>query len=593
MLANLHAALNPDAAESSADADATLGPAFRVRSRALVSPVGLTGLAGIGKTQIAVEYAYRYVDVYEGGVLWLDGARPLEDGLAAVGRALLHESHDEPRSALVRLTWDYLRQHPDALVILDNLTNPTVLKTPMDGYGVFAGLPCRMLFTTWQRDLGPFRALEVAPLEEESALQLLLHRAERPEGLGKDHRDHVAAKTICQLLGGMPLALEISGSFLRAAGEVTLADFAERLRDEGRLPTVMEEGEALPPIDQPVIHAGLKTAFDAQYKILDDETAKHLLRAAGQVPGMDPILADRLGLLTGVSNLRPQGHPSPLASALQCLYDASLAREYEGDCVWMHPLVHEFAAHLTLPDERPDFCRRCVANLADAFEDLARLEEQCARRGIERLQEDLLVGLSLLSVPGHEDAELDRRLQSLLRVMSRECNTLQSWRPEEQPAALAQQLHYRATCLRLHDLAARAAARLNGMGEPWLALRWAAGRMLPALERTVAAHLGPVQAVAVLPGQWQAVSGADDGKLKLWNLGTGMPGPSLGDIGRPVTAMVAARQGGRVVAGDSAGALRVWDRSASGTDLMAGEQFGELSTRVWSRLTQASSSSTV
>ena len=91
----------------------------------------------------------------------------------------------------------------------------------------------------------------------------------------------------------------------------------------------------------------------------------------------------------------------------------------------MHPLVHEFAAHLTLPDERPDFCRRCVANLADAFEDLARLEEQCARRGIERLQEDLLVGLSLLSVPGHEDAELDRRLQSLLRVMSRECNTLQ------------------------------------------------------------------------------------------------------------------------------------------------------------------------
>ena len=68
----------------------------------------------------------------------------------------------------------------------------------------------------------------------------------------------------------------------------------------------------------------------------------------------------------------------------------------------LHPLIREFAAQLIAPEERPHFCRRCVANLADAFENLVRLEEQCARRGIERLQEDLLVGLSLLSVPGHE-----------------------------------------------------------------------------------------------------------------------------------------------------------------------------------------------
>lgn len=553
--------------------------------------VGLTGMAGSGKTHLAVEFAYRQQDRYPGGVFWIDAAGSMRGGVAAIGRSIL-EFWDSTRPEgtqgvpLVKLVWlahIYLQQRADALLILDDVADPALLEQPETSGLVLSRLGCQVIFTTRKRNLKRYGEVEVKVLDLDEALELLLRGEERAPAQHPGHAEHKTACRICELLGRLPLALEIAGSFLRNWPDLSLAEFETRLRVDGGLETVDQEAQELEGFDGPMVHDHrVKAAFQMQFAALGDATAERLLKVAGQLAPGTVIPAARLGLLAGVLDAGRPGNPSPLRRALRRLCDSSLARESLGDQVNLHPLIREFAAQLIAPEERPHFCRRCVANLADAFENLVRLEEQCARRGIERLQEDLLVGLSLLSVPGHEDAELDRRLQSLLRVMSRECNTLQSWRPEEQPAALAQQLHYRATCLGLPDLSARAATRLNDLGGAWLALRWAAGRTLPALERTVAAHQGPVRGVAVLPGEWQVVSGADDGMLKLWNLGTALPGPSLGDIGRPVTAIAAARDSGRVVAGDSAGGLWAWDRPASGADLPACWQFGELGTRVWS-----------
>lgn len=576
-LEDLHAALNPQ------DPGSTDQPAGGSGTWSPTRLVGLAGPAGIGKTQIAVEYAYRWRDAYPGGILWINAAEPLYEGFAAVGRAVQRGELDQPLQTLVRTAYDYLRMHRDALLILDNVADPAALRQPLGEYPVLAGLPCRMLFTTHQRHLHPFPVLQVEGLPEKDALQLLLRRPERQKVLEPSHTEHAIAKVVCDRLGRLPLALEIAGAFLGSSPKVTLADFDTRLRTEGALETVNEEGPALWPGDRPWVHdPRVKAAFDIQYANLNDETADLLFRVAGQLPKATLIPIVRLGLLAGVSDRRREGHESPLDRALSRLFECSLAEELREDHVRLHPLIHEFAARLTADKDRPAFCRDCVEHLVTAFEDMALLEEQCARRGIGELQEDLVAGRWLLSAAGGEERRLDRRLESLARLLAREGSALQAWDREAQPAVLAQQLHYRASSLDLPDWAARAGTRLQQFGTPWLSLRWRAARIPSALERSIAAHQKAVRAVVTLfPGR-QAVSAGDDGLVRLWNLTTGLPAQDLGHFGRPVTALAAARDGGWVVAGDDAGRLWAWDLSAPGRDAPEGMLFGDLGTRVWS-----------
>ena len=47
-----------------------------------IRPAGLTGMGGIGKTQLAVEYVYRHRGDYPDGIFWIDAAGPLAEGFA-------------------------------------------------------------------------------------------------------------------------------------------------------------------------------------------------------------------------------------------------------------------------------------------------------------------------------------------------------------------------------------------------------------------------------------------------------------------------------------------------------------------------------
>lgn len=42
-----------------------------------IVPARVTGMGGIGKTQLAVKYVYQYRDHYPDSIYWLNAARPL------------------------------------------------------------------------------------------------------------------------------------------------------------------------------------------------------------------------------------------------------------------------------------------------------------------------------------------------------------------------------------------------------------------------------------------------------------------------------------------------------------------------------------
>jgi tetratricopeptide (TPR) repeat protein len=152
-----------------------------------VRPVAASGMGGIGKTQLAVEYAYRYAGEYPGGVYWVNAANDWQAELAALAeRVGLREDDAEGTERQRRLALAFaahVEAHPGALVVFDNVEDPPALRDPAHGV-VPAMLPCRLLFTTRRRDRdSPFASFEVRVLPEEFVQELLdLSRTETGSG---------------------------------------------------------------------------------------------------------------------------------------------------------------------------------------------------------------------------------------------------------------------------------------------------------------------------------------------------------------------------------------------------------------------------
>ena len=536
---------NPDFVGRSGDLEA-LHAALQTREQVGIRPTGLTGMGGIGKTQLAVEYVYQCKERhdYPDGIFWVNAVEPLSKGFALIGSRLRPEVRGEPPDRQLQVALEELSRRSDALLVFDNLADPAQLDRPVEAEPVEAEaspltLGCRILFTTRRRELGRFHAVEVSVLPEEPALQLLLSHSRR-HAIRDDphHSQRPEARAICQLLGRLPLALELAGAFLGENPDMPLADYRQRLQEEGCILTMDEEVGGLSKANfQPTHEAAIAVTLKAQWDVLkpdDEELARLVFRVAGQFSEAAAIPVTTLGLLSGVPRAGRRGHRSPLEQALKRLHDVRLVEELLERHVRLHPLVREFSAALTPPEETASFRHGCACRVARAFEDFTRLEGTVRADGVDSLNQILMTALTFAS---EADAEVRGRLRKLLRLFQRECHHLRGWDSACRPAAFAQQVLFRARTLGFEPLAAQAEERLGELAQPSLILRWRTLRESPALVRVLTGHSNWVYSVAYSPDGRRLASGA----------------------GRPVAWIV--------VAAPVVGTVAVWDTD-SGTRLL-------------------------
>src|SRR5262245_5144506 len=169
---------NLDFVGRTADLD-SLHAILQKREPVGIRPAGLTGMGGIGKTQLAVEYVHRHRESYPDGIFWVNAAEPLAQGLAEIGGRLRPDVRGEPSERQLQVAFKELSRRPNALLVFDNLEDPAQLSRPVSSGGSPLNLACRILFTTRHRELGRFRPVEVSVLPEEPALQLLLRHDSR------------------------------------------------------------------------------------------------------------------------------------------------------------------------------------------------------------------------------------------------------------------------------------------------------------------------------------------------------------------------------------------------------------------------------
>lgn len=208
---------------------------------ALRQPQALKGLGGVGKTHIAVEYAYRHCDEYR-VVLWIpaNSTSSLTTSLLSIAQILNLPQQQAPDS-LLNAFKHWLRSHGDWLLILDDVEDLTQVEIlyPEAHQG-------HVLITTRSQFLGGVAAsITVDMMDPDEGAIFLLRRA----GM-LDHAEDYAhapavdlapARAVSLMLGGLPLALDQAGAYMEEtgcglSGYVTLyqAQRSRLLKERGR-----------------------------------------------------------------------------------------------------------------------------------------------------------------------------------------------------------------------------------------------------------------------------------------------------------------------------------------------------------------------
>lgn len=176
-------------------------------------PVALHGLGGVGKTQIAAEFAYRHAADYD-LVWWLhaEDAASLTADCEKLARALGLTLAD-PGEAVARVRRE-LEGRARWLLIYDNAEGPKALRQALPTRGGHC------LITTQCPDWpGLARELEVKGWTPAESLAFFRKVTGQEEG----------ADALADLLGNLPLALAQAAAYIRATGN-TLSAYAQSFK---------------------------------------------------------------------------------------------------------------------------------------------------------------------------------------------------------------------------------------------------------------------------------------------------------------------------------------------------------------------------
>lgn len=219
----------------------------------------IAGMGGVGKTELAIQYAQGHAETYKGGICWLYPKRG-DIGVQIVEFAIAHFPNFTLPNGLtlagqVQFCWQRWNEG-QVLIVIDDVADYRQIKSYIPSESRF-----KVLITTRERLGKPIARLDLDVLKPKAALALLKSLVERE----RLKREPWVARNLCKWLGYLPLGLELVGQYLAQDEDLSLGEMLRRLKQKRLRHSALKNPE-------PTMTAqlGVADAFELSWERLND-----------------------------------------------------------------------------------------------------------------------------------------------------------------------------------------------------------------------------------------------------------------------------------------------------------------------------------